>query len=133
MDFYGRFLSIYYLDRLPPAKELVMRTEEDIYRNNVSLLSTLMMLDYIITYIGINKLRVVEEANPFNIWLFEIPFIHGFTVRLVYVGIIAWLSIFIFKAGYKYRHEFIKFALILNIIVALIHLRWILIFLILYV
>lgn len=84
----------------------------------------LMMLDFIFTYIGINKLNIIKEGNPILIWLFELPFLQALIIRLLYCFFILILCIFICENQYKHYDKFITLALGVNVIVLLLHLRW---------
>lgn len=99
--------------------------EEEAYSKKVVYLFILMMSDFVITYLGINVIGVIEEANPILVWLFEIPFIYGALIRLFYSAFIAWLCMFIFDSRYKYYNAFINTALTINAVVVVIHARWI--------
>ncbi|TCK98772.1 hypothetical protein EDC19_1207 [Natranaerovirga hydrolytica] len=44
-----------------------------------------MILDYILTYIGIHILQCIIEANPFMRNFMELPFIVGLPLRIVYI------------------------------------------------
>ena len=54
-------------------------------------LFVLFMTDFLLTYIGISN-NLFTEANPFMVWLFEIPFIAGFIVRIL-MAVIIYLPI----------------------------------------
>ena len=51
------------------------------------IIAVLMLLDYIFTYIGIYS-GWAYEYNPFMVSFMEMPFIVGFTIRLVIVGLL---------------------------------------------
>lgn len=44
----------------------------------------LIVLDYILTYIGINILDIVSEANPLMIKFMELPFYKGLFLRCLF-------------------------------------------------
>ena len=88
------------------------------------LLTGLVYLDYVLTWIGINKIGIIEEFNPLMAWLFEIGFIPGSIIRIL---IIAFLLIcFKLLKPYKYYYKLTtRFAIAVNIIVQVLHIRWI--------
>ena len=72
------------------------------------VLFLLMMMDFIFTYIGVNNLNVIVEANPILIWLFKLPFLVSFTIRAIYSYIIC---------------------IGVNVFVLILHLKWLLAYL----
>lgn len=108
---------------------MVKSSEEITYKRKVAFLFILMMLDFIATYVGINHYEFVEEANPIMVWLFEMPFEFGMVFRGLYAAGLAWISLFIFKSGYKHYNAYINFALTVNAAIAFVHMRWMTIYL----
>src|SRR5690554_909764 len=94
-----------------------IKKAESRYKIKVVILFLLMMMDYVITYIGIKGLMFIEEANPFMVWLFDIPFGYGLIIRLVYVSLIAFLCMYIYKMKYKYYNAFINIGIGINMVV----------------
>lgn len=88
-------------------------------------LFSLIMLDFIFTYIGINKLNVIREGNPIIVWMFELPFLQALLIRLLYGFLVIILCVFICESQYKYYNEFIALALAVNILILILHLRWV--------
>ncbi|WFD09031.1 DUF5658 family protein [Tepidibacter hydrothermalis] len=50
-----------------------------------------MLLDYSITYYGINSLGIITEANPLMVGLVNLPFYKGFAIRIVISSIPVFL------------------------------------------
>lgn len=101
----------------------------DIYYKKVLIFIGFVLLDYILTYIGINKLFFIEEGNPLMVWLFNIPFISGLSIRFLISIILAILIFIPIKMGYKYSKQFIKLTIFIQVLVFIAHLRWITIYL----
>jgi len=93
------------------------------------ILLSLMMLDFMFTYIGINKFNVISEGNPLNTWLFELPFIYAYLIRLAYSSFFVFLLTVVCKSKYKYYDFVIWFVLIVNVIVMFLHFKWTIIYL----
>lgn len=91
--------------------------------NNYLLI--LMMTDYVFTYIGINHLGVIAEANPLLVTFFELPFSISFFLRLIYGVFLVLLSKFLYLKRYKHYDKFMFFALGVNSIITLMHIRWV--------
>lgn len=85
----------------------------------------LMILDFILTYLGIHQAKVISEGNQIIAWTFELPFANSFAIRILYVFIVIGLSLYIYSAEFEYYNIFIHFALGVNVIVMLFHFRWI--------
>ncbi|TCT15673.1 hypothetical protein EDC18_103384 [Natranaerovirga pectinivora] len=49
------------------------------------LLSSLMLIDYILTYIGIHLLNFISEGNPFMRFFMELPFFIGLPLRILFL------------------------------------------------
>lgn len=87
------------------------------------ILFFMFMVDFIYTYLGIHYYKCIVEGNPLMVWLFEIPFINGLVLRLVYSTILFTLCVLIQKK-YKYYTYFINSLLIVYIGVMILHFRW---------
>jgi hypothetical protein len=85
------------------------------------------MTDYFLTYIGIQR-QIIEEANPILIWLFELPFLAGLTLRILMATIFIYLPIRMIKTG-KIRPVLAKayyaVANSANAIILCVHFYWI--------
>lgn len=53
--------------------------------DKIAVLMFLMIMDFIFTYIGINYLQFIVEANPVLVSLFEMPVVPSLILRLVYI------------------------------------------------
>jgi hypothetical protein len=96
--------------------------------NNVILISMylLIIFDYVLTYLGVNTLEIISEANPLMVGFMNLPFYKGFLLR----NIIAFFSIILLKI----EEKLIKpktYKLILRLILSIqifpysMHLIWI--------
>lgn len=97
-------------------------------RYNISdmiLLSLLIILDFILTYTGINTYGVIEEANIFLIWLFDLPFAAGLTVRVFMTAVIMIPFCLLYKLNYSIYKKTLTAAYVINLIVMVLHARWI--------
>ncbi|MCT4607116.1 MAG: DUF5658 family protein [Marinisporobacter sp.] len=84
------------------AKPLVLTSQ---FSTNVllSILFFLMIGDYLLTYVGMYTLGIVEEANALMVWLMALPFKKGFLIRMfVSLG-----PICLFKFAEKYKDPYI--------------------------
>ena len=84
---------------------------------------TLMMFDYLLTYIGI-KLYVIYEGNILMLWLFEYNLFYGLILRLM-TGLILLSIIYYLKGKTKAYGYVLGFAILSNLAVLGLHLRWI--------
>ncbi len=91
-------------------------------------LLVLIMVDYILTYFGINYLGAIVEGNPLLVDFFNLPFIYSFFLRLLHASIIVLICEYLLSLEYKYYDLFMKFAIGVNVLVMLVHIRWIYIF-----
>lgn len=89
------------------------------------LLFILQMIDFGLTYWGIHGLQVLEEANPFMIWLFELPFLWSLLARLAILGALLGLIWFIkVKAPHRYKLV-LGIGLAANFFIIGVHAKWI--------
>lgn len=88
------------------------------------LLFITIMLDYILTYMGIRIYGVVEEANVLMQWLFELPLAIGLGVRAL-LAMLVLAPFMLLKSLDKnaYRKTLIT-ALSINLIIIILHERW---------
>jgi hypothetical protein len=90
-------------------------------------LFVLFMTDFILTYLGVSA-GIIEEANPFLVWLFELPFLAGLALRLTMAAIVIYWPIRMIKAG-KIRPVLAKayygVAYTANVLILGVHLYWI--------
>lgn len=90
-------------------------------------LFVLFMTDFILTYLGISA-GIIEEANPFLVWLFELPFLVGLLLRIAMGAVLIYLPIRMIKAG-KIRPALAKVyygvTYTVNILILGVHLYWI--------
>jgi hypothetical protein len=100
--------------------------KQELVESKTIHLFLLMMIDYIITYVGIHNYNFIQEGNPVLVWLFEIPFEYGVFVRILMSGIISFLFYVIYKSEHKHYGKLIAYAIIVNSVILVLHLRWIL-------
>ncbi|NLL18557.1 MAG: hypothetical protein GX262_05970 [Clostridia bacterium] len=93
----------------------------------MNILFVLFMTDFFLTYLGIDA-GIIEEANPFMVWLFEIPFLPSLLIRLLMAAAVIYLPIRLIKAQ-KIRPVLAKTYYVIaygaNAIILGVHLYWI--------
>ena len=92
----------------------------------MATLMLLMLMDFIFTYIGINYLQFIIEANPVLASLFEMPVVISLLMRLSYMGCMYIILKYISTMRFKLYNGILNFALITNSIVLIMHINWIL-------
>lgn len=102
-----------------------MKLDREKKSNKLNILVfTFIMLDFLLTYFGINNIGCIAEANPIMVCLFELPFIYSFLVRMVLGLFMYFLLKIIQEKGHKYYKKVITFALIANSIIMVSHIHW---------
>lgn len=104
------------------------------YRSKIKTSSTekmatlmfLMLMDYIFTYIGINYLQFIIEANLALVSLFEMPVVISLLIRLAHMGCIYVILKYISTRRFKLYNGILNFGLIINSIILIMHMNWIL-------
>ena len=96
--------------------------------NKLVLISFLMFMDFIFTWIGI-RVDFIIEGNPFMVWLFKLNFIQGCIVRTLMIFIIVYIINKIKKENYKVYKQVAAIAISANIFVLNVHCAWIFSFL----
>lgn len=91
----------------------------------MATLMFLMLIDYIFTYIGINYLQFIIEANPVLVELFEMPVVISLLIRLAHMGCIYIILKYISTRRFKLYDGILNFALIINSVVLIMHMNWI--------
>lgn len=101
------------------------------YKNDMfnKLIFTYIILDFLLTYLGINYIGCIQEGNPIMVWLFELPFVIAFIIRIIIGTIIYLMYKFIQKNAEKAYKKIVAFALIAENLVLFIHLRWLILYL----
>lgn len=85
----------------------------------------MMQLDFVLTYVGINKIGYITEGNPLLVSFFELNFPVAFIIRLLLGSLLSLIFLYLKKRdSYKYN-RIINFGLIVNFLVFIMHLRWI--------
>lgn len=107
--------------------EFMRSTYQSFYINHMLLaILLLMILDYILTFIGINQLCYIIEANPINRFLFDLPFTYGISIRCLQSLIPVSM---LFSVKNKVRSNiFFKILLgliLLEVCVLFLHINWI--------
>ena len=92
---------------------------------SVVLLMVLMFIDYISTYIGVNVLQYISEGNPLMVNLFELPFYVSLVLRLAHMSFVYICLEYIKYKGHHGYTPIITFAICINLFLMLLHLRWI--------
>lgn len=91
---------------------------------NIYILSFIMYIDYLLTYLGI-KFNVIYEGNPLLINLFNYDFILGSIMRLISITIIMILIYYLYKKSKKHFNYVIYSAYFINLFIFILHLNWI--------
>lgn len=101
------------------------------YKNDMfnKLIFTYIILDFLLTYMGINYIGCIQEGNPIMVWLFELPFVVAFIIRIIIGTIIYLMYKFIQKSAEKAYKKIVAFALIAENLVLFLHLRWLILYL----
>lgn len=97
------------------------------------VLMFLMLVDFISTYIGINVLNYITEGNPLMVELFELPFLMSLIFRLLHMGFLYECLEYIKSQKHPSYNKIITLALIVNVMLVFLHLRWIASFIIAHV
>lgn len=86
----------------------------------------LILIDYMLTFIGINQLNYISEANYLMCTMFDIPFTTGLAIRSLqgFFPIILLYSIRN-KVEFFYFNRIISIILYIEIFVICLHLYWI--------
>ena len=93
--------------------------------DKMAALMFLMIMDFIFTYIGINYLQFIVEANPVLVSLFEMPVVTSLIIRLAHMGCIYIILKYISTRRFKLYDGILNFALIINSVVLIMHMNWI--------
>ena len=101
------------------------KSVKELAKDKLAVLMFLMLMDFIFTYIGVNHLQVITEANPILISLFEMPVIPSLLIRLAHMLCIYAILIYIKKERFKLYAGILNFALILNSVILFMHVHWI--------
>lgn len=89
-------------------------------KKKVRVLGYMMFLDFLLTYLGVVDLNVIEEGNPLLVWLFELPLWKAAALRIVMIlGVL-----FILRRTEKYKDPIAKFGLLVYAAVLFIHMVW---------
>ena len=83
-----------------------------------------VMLDYILTYIGVT-IGIVYEANPFMVWLFEMDLWAGLMIRAVMATVLVGMFYYIKQKTEKAYTRLLVFFYVVNAVVMGFHLYWI--------
>lgn len=103
-----------------------IKTEKEHSDDKLALVMFLILLDFIFTYIGINYLEFISEANPFMVELFNLPVFSSLLLRLGHMIFIFIILIYIRKERFKLYLKILNFALFLNVGILFLHIHWIL-------
>jgi len=107
-----------------------MESSEKVCNRKIIILFTMIMLDYFLTYIGINMLGCIGESNQLLVKMFEMSFMKSLIIRLIQASVIVLLSWIIYKYGNKYFNDYMTFGIGINTVVMILHIIWITIYLI---
>lgn len=99
-----------------------MSKEKKIYTAKAMFLVILIIVDFLLTHLGINVLNLFTERNPFMIFLFELTFVQGLIIRIILAMFVFLLIMFIYK--YKHYRKVINLLIIINMIPFFAHIYW---------
>lgn len=90
-------------------------------------LALLMLLDYIISFIGIHFYQCILEANPCMHYIMQLPFIYGIILRIFYILLpISLLRFYYLHANNKkYYFNVVHSLILVQIFPFSIHIIWI--------
>jgi len=89
------------------------------------LLFCFIILDYTLTYIGINILYFIDEANPLMAWIFQLPFTTGFLIKFIYTSCITVFLDYCIKTNIRMIPPAINLCLAVNLVILAMHISWI--------
>lgn len=102
-----------------------MKLEISRSRNMLFAIFLLMMLDYLLTFYGINYFKCIQEANPLLIDLYKFDLRTGLLIRTIQCLIPVLLLNYAISISYKkIYYKFIKIILIVECIVMMMHINW---------
>ena len=102
------------------------------YTAYIGLLFFLLMLDYFLTYLGVCYLEFGREANPFMVWLFEVPLIPGILFRVsMSVALIRIMNI-VYGEDRKNGTRLVMYGIFINMLILFNHIHWITIYIYLF-
>ena len=93
--------------------------------DKIAVLMFLMIMDFIFTYIGINYLQFIVEANPILVSLFEMPVVASLLIILVHMVCIYVILKYISTRRFKLYDGILNFGLIINSIILVMHVNWV--------
>jgi len=103
------------------------------YTAYIGLLFFLFMLDYFLTYLGVCYLEFGREANPFMVWLYEVPLIPGILFRVSMSLVLIRIMRIAYDEDRKTGTKLVMFGIFLNLLVLYNHIHWITIYIYLFV
>lgn len=89
-------------------------------KKKVRVLGYMMFLDFLLTYLGVVDLQVIEEGNPLMVWLFEFPLLKSAFLRILMIFVV----MFIIRRTKKYKDPIAKFGLVVYAMVLFLHMAW---------
>lgn len=93
------------------------------------LIFVMMMGDYYATYVGICNMGVIEEGNPFMVWLFDCvkyPLVKGLIIRALMFLPLLFIVLHMIRRKFYTEVKIVIFvAFVANISVFVLHFRWI--------
>lgn len=100
--------------------------KQDIYNKLIFLY---VLLDFLVTYLGINYFGCLTEANPLLSWLFELPFAQALFIRIIFASTIYFMYRFIQNNTVSTYKKMVVFAILLESFVMILHIRWLILYL----
>lgn len=100
--------------------------EKKIEKNlGLKILFLMQMSDFLLTWLGVNILDVVEEGNPFMVFLFNLDFFSALIIRFILVGIVIVGLNYVKKVEHILYEKVIKIGILANLIIHMMHICWI--------
>jgi len=104
----------------------ILNYKNDIYNK---LIFVYIMIDFILTYFGINYIGCIEEANFVMAWQFDLDFVPAFISRIIIGAAIYLMYKFIQNNNEGYYKKIVIFALLLENYALILHFKWMILYL----
>lgn len=100
-------------------------------KNNMfnKIIFTYIIIDFLLTYLGVNYIGCIEEANYIMVCQFELSFAIALIIRIIVGTTIYFMYKFIQENAESYYNKIVAFALILENYILLLHIRWLILYL----
>lgn len=103
----------------------ILNYKNDIYNK---LIFAYIIIDFILTYFGINYIGCIEEVNSAMAWQFDLAFAPAFISRIIIGAIIYSMYKFIQNNAEGYYKKIVVFALLIENYALILHVRWLILY-----